>query len=405
MHLLLIHQAFAALDEPGGTRHHEIARFLAASGHRVTVIASPISYLTGESSHRRVLWKKEYIDDLNITIIRAYTYRALHKSFIHRVFSFLTFMLSSFLIGLSIKEVDIIWGTSPPIFQAGTAWLLARLKRARFLLEIRDLWPEFAVSVGVLTDPLLIKLAERFERFLYRHADTLMVNSPGFIDHIQARGGKDIKLIPNGADSAMFDPQADGAGFRAAHGLENKFVVMYAGAHGLSNDLGVLLEAAQRLREQGHIAFAFVGDGKDKPALQIRAAELNLSNVVFIPPVPKAGMAEALAAADACVAILKPIEIYKTVYPNKVFDYLAAGRPIVMAVDGVAREIVEAAGAGRFAQPGNPVSIADVILEFAIYPVAARQMGHTGREYLEKHFDRNKLSVEFEALIQELHHR
>ena len=189
MHILLIHQAFAAIDEPGGTRHHEIALYLASRGHRVTIIASPVSYLTGKANRDHIPWVQRQSGGEGVTILRAYTYRALHRSFVHRVFSFLSFMLSSFIIGLGVKDVDLVWGTSPPLFQGPTAWALARLKRVPFLFEIRDLWPAFAVAVGVLHNPMLIGLAEWLERFLYRRADQMMVNSPGFIEHIQARGG------------------------------------------------------------------------------------------------------------------------------------------------------------------------------------------------------------------------
>ncbi len=158
MHILLIHQAFASLDEPGGTRHHEFARELAAAGHRITIIASPISYLTGKSRSKTIAWRTEESDGELITILRAYTYSALHRSFIHRVFSFFSFMISSFLIGLGVDHVDVVWGTSPPMFQGVTAWMLARLKGAKFLFEVRDLWPAFAIAVGVLKNRLLIAI-------------------------------------------------------------------------------------------------------------------------------------------------------------------------------------------------------------------------------------------------------
>ena len=150
MHILLIHQAFASIKEPGGTRHHEIALHLVELGHRVTVIASQVSYLTGTTSPSEE-------DQAKVKVIRAYTYAALHRSFVHRVFSFFSFMVSSFIIGLKVRDVDLVWGTSPPIFQGVTAWLLARLKRAKLLFEVRDLWPAFAVAVGVLTNrPIII---------------------------------------------------------------------------------------------------------------------------------------------------------------------------------------------------------------------------------------------------------
>jgi hypothetical protein len=148
MHILLIHQAFAALDEPGGTRHHEIAQYLTSRGHRVTIIASPVSYLTGKSQAKQNGSEQRRESESGVTVLRAYTYPALHRSFVHRVFSFLSFMISSFIIGLKVNDVDLVWGTSPPIFQSLTTWAIARLKRVPFLLEIRDLWPALAIAVG-----------------------------------------------------------------------------------------------------------------------------------------------------------------------------------------------------------------------------------------------------------------
>ena len=272
-------------------------------------------------------------------------------------------MISSFWIGLGVKNVDLVWGTSPPIFQGMTAWLLARLKRAKFLFEVRDLWPQFAVAVGVLKNPILIRISEWLERFLYRRADRVMVNSPGFIAHVTSRGARRVELIPNGADPSMFDPSNDGADFRRANQLEDKFVALYAGAHGMSNDLNVVLDAAKLLMDEKKIQIVLLGDGKEKPALQARAAQMGLSNVSFVSSMPKSEMPNALAAADACIAILKPLEEYKTTYPNKVFDYMAAGRPVALAIDGVIREVVEAAQCGIFAEPGNASALANVLHE------------------------------------------
>jgi glycosyltransferase involved in cell wall biosynthesis len=405
MNILVVHQAFAALDEPGGTRHHELARFLAARGHRVTIIASPVSYLTGATRTGRTPWvtrqEGAHLGE-GITVLRAYTYPALHKSFVHRVFSFLSFMVSSFIIGLGVRGVDLVWGTSPPIFQGATAWALARLKRVPFLFEVRDLWPAFAVAVGVLKQPLLIRASEWLERFLYRGADQVMVNSPGFQVHVKARGAGNIALIPNGADMAMFDPGADGAAFRREHGLADKFVALYAGAHGLSNDLGILLQAADRLRDREDLAIVLLGAGKEKAALQAQAQELQLKNVHFLPPVPKKDMPQALAAADACIAILKPIPLYATVYPNKVFDYMAAGRAVALAIDGVIREVVEAAAGGVFVPPGDPAALAETLADLADDPPRARAMGLNGRRYLEVHFDRAALAGELGELVEKM---
>jgi len=405
MHILIIHQAFASLNEPGGTRHHEFARLLSAHGHQVTVIASPVSYVTGAPLRLPPLAPQmggvPRRGEGGITILRASVYSAHHKSFVHRVIAFISFMLSSFWLGLGVKNVDLVWGTSPPIFQGVTAWVLARLKGAKFLFEVRDLWPRFAIAVGVLTNPLLIRMTEWLERFLYRHADQVMVNSPGFREHVEVRGGKRVVMIPNGSDPDMFDPTGDGADFRQSHNLGNRFVALYAGAHGMSNDLGVVLEAAKML-EDTDIQIVLLGDGKEKANLQARANELGLANVTFAPSVPKSEIPSALAAADACIAILKPLEEYKTTYPNKVFDYLAAGRPVVLAIDGVIREVVEAAGCGIFTEPGNPSALAEAIRTLAEDKEKAHGMGLQGRAYLEEHFSRAAIVEKLLGLLAEM---
>jgi glycosyltransferase involved in cell wall biosynthesis len=394
MHILLIHQAFAALDEPGGTRHHELARYLAAAGHRVTVIASPVSYLTGAAGPA-----KTDPPDAGIIFLRPYTYPAWHRSFFHRVISFLSFMLSSFFTGLGVKNVDIVWGTSPPIFQGGTAWALARLKGARFLFEVRDLWPAFAVGVGVLRRPWMIRLAEWFEGFLYHRADQVVINSPGFREHVRQRGARQVALVPNGADPEMFAPAADGAAFRRRHHLTGKTVILYAGAHGMSNDLGIVLQAAGLLADRPGLAIVLLGDGKEKPGLIAQAQAMRLDNVHFLDSIPKMEMPEALAAADACLAILKPIPLYRTVYPNKVFDYMAAGRAVILAIEGVIQQVLEDAQAGLAVPPGDPQALAQAIRRLADDPPARRRYGQNGRRYVEMHFNRAALAGQLENIL------
>ena len=401
MHILLIHQAFAGINEPGGTRHHEIANYLAQQGHQVTVIASPVSYLTGKSSSTR--WKvEEKTGSEKIRIIRAYTYQKLHRSFIHRMISFLSFTFSSFIIGMGIKKVDLVWGTTPPLFQAPSAWLISALKRKPFLLEVRDLWPLFAVEVGVLKNRLFIRLSEWLEKFLYRRADICVVNSPGYVQHVMERGGKQVELVPNGADPAMFYPEDHGEDFRKQHKLENKFLIAYAGAHGMSNDLGILLEAASLLKAREDIHFLLVGDGKEKQNLLALAEELCLQNVTFLPPVKKSEMHEVFSAIDASLAILKPIDVYKTTYPNKVFDGMAAGRPVILAIDGVSRQVIEAHNAGIYTPPGDAQSLAKAVISLADNPRLAAEMGRNGRQAVQEHYNRVQQAEKLKDIMLKL---
>jgi glycosyltransferase involved in cell wall biosynthesis len=401
MHILLIHQAFSSLNEAGGTRHHEIAAYLAEEGHQVTIITSTISYLTGRDETGQIPEASSTVNK-RLTILHAYMFPALHRSFIHRVLSFVSFMVSSFLTAMRVKDVDLVWGTTPPIFQGVTSWLVARLKGIPFLFEVRDLWPAFAIAIGVLDNPLLIKASLWLEKFLYRRADWVVVNSPGYIQHVTERGARHVKLIPNGADPDMFDPAADGSAFRKQHGLKDKFVVLYAGAHGISNDLDIVLEAAKLLRPNPDIEIVLVGDGKEKKRLQKSAADLKLENVLFLPPVPKNEIAGVLAGAHACIAILKPLDLYKTTYPNKVFDYFAAGRPVVLVIDGVIRAVVEEAKAGLFVEPGNSCHLAETIMKLAANPQSAREMGLSGRKFIEFRFNRRSSSDSMLSLMKEM---
>jgi glycosyltransferase involved in cell wall biosynthesis len=200
----------------------------------------------------------------------------------------------------------------------------------------------------------------------------------------------------------MFDPQDDGQDFREKYRLEGKFVGLYAGAHGMSNNLGVVLQAAKILQYDQDNVIVLLGDGKEKPALLRQAEDLGVRNVRFLAPVPKKEMPGALAAADACIAILKPVELYKTVYPNKVFDYMAAGRPVVLAMQGVIQEVVEEAGAGITIEPDDQVAMANAIRELAVDQELRFEMGMRGRQYVELFFDRVVLAGKMVALMESL---
>ena len=200
----------------------------------------------------------------------------------------------------------------------------------------------------------------------------------------------------------MFMPDGDGQAFREQYNLCNQFVALYAGAHGLSNDLNVVLTCAELLKNETHIKIVMVGDGKEKKNLQARATELKLDNLLLLPAVPKTAMAQTLAAADACIAILMPLELYKTTYPNKVFDYMAAGRPVLLLIDGVIREVVEQAGAGVFVQPGDAAGLAQVILALSSDAARVKVMGQNGRVFVEKYFNRAQIAEKFTQLVEEM---
>jgi glycosyltransferase involved in cell wall biosynthesis len=403
MRILLINQSFVSPDEPGHTRHFEMAQFLRARGHELVIVASDLNYQTGQRTvQRRGIYSEQVID--GIRVFRTYIYPSLHRSYFWRIISFFSFMFSSVWTALLVKDVDLVMGTTPPIFQAASAWFVALIRRKPFLLEVRDLWPEFAVDMKVLTNPAMIGLARWLERFLYARATHILVNSPAYKKYIVEKGfpEKKITFIPYGTDVDMFNPNVDGTSIRRQLGLEDKFAVVYAGALGQANDIYTVLRAANRLRDEPRIRFVLFGDGKERVRLEREAKQRNLENVIFAGVHPKKEMPSVLASSDVCLAILQNITMFRTTYPNKVFDYMAAGRATVLVIDGVIREVLESSNGGVFVEPGDDEKLASVILELSSDPQRVRQMGISAREYLVKHLDRRDRLEETLHFLQSL---
>lgn len=403
MHLLLLHQAFVSTREAGGTRHIELARHLIKNGHQVTVVTSQISYLTGQRNspaREQKFIVKEVID--GIEIWRISVYGDLHRTFTTRVFNFISFMFVATMVSLRVRDIDLVMGTSPPIFQAVSAWLVAILRKCPFLLEIRDLWPAFAIDMGVLKNRFLIALSCWLENFLYARATHILVNSPAYRDYLLNKGISMVKisLIANGVDPDMFNPQADGRQIRNELALGDKFVVTYTGAMGLANDISTTLRAAVYLRNESTIHFLLVGDGKERRNLEAQTQSLALPNVTFAGPRPKTDIPDILAASDACLAILKDIPMFRMTYPNKVFDYMAAGRPTILAIDGVIRQVVEAARGGIFVPPGDAATLAAAVQHLSRDRQQAQAMGASARAYVVKHFNRHQQAGQFVELVR-----
>lgn len=402
MRILLINQAFVSPDEPGHTRHFEMAKFLQSRGHELVIVASDLNYQTGQRTVARTgVFAEQNFD--GVRVLRSYIYPALHRSYVWRIVSFFSFMFSSVWTALQVREVDLVMGTTPPIFQAVSAWFVAWMRRVPFLLEVRDLWPEFGVSMGVLKNPLVIALARWLERFLYARATHILVNSPAYREYMIAKGVPENKVtyIAYGTDVDMFHPAVDRSSIRAELGLQEEFVVLYAGALGQANDIDTLLRAAERLKVEGKIRFVLFGDGKERTRLQSEAERMGLSNVLFAGVRAKKDMPRVIASADACLAILQDIPMFRTTYPNKVFDYMAAGRATILVIDGVSRRLIEESGGGVFVQPGDDKSLAETVLGLSREPQSVQQMGRKAREYLVQHLDRrNKLNETLDLLVR-----
>ena len=403
MKILLINQVFVSPEEPGHTRHFELGKYLRNHGHELVIVASDLNYQTGQRTvERSGLYAEQNFE--GVRVLRSYVYPAIHRSYIWRIIAFFSFMFSSTLTALHVKDVDLVLGTTPPIFQAVSAWAVAVLRRKPFLLEVRDLWPEFGISMGVLKNPAIIALSRWLEMFLYRHATHILVNSPAYREYMLAKGvsADKVTYIPYGTDVDMFNPAIDSVSIRKELNLDNKFVVLYAGALGQANDIDTLLRAAERLKKYDKIHFVLFGDGKERARLEAEAKRMGLTNVLFAGTRPKKEMPLIVASADACLAILQDIPAFRTTYPNKVFDYMAAGRASIIAIDGITRELIESSRGGVYVNPADDTMLAQKILEMSRDPVQVRAMGLNAREYLVKNLDRRDKLNETLGLLEKL---
>jgi len=391
MKILLLNQVFVSPGEPGHTRHFELAQALRQKGHEMVIVASNLNYQTGIPVDPTK--KSTFEQNLDgVRVIRIPIYSAIHQSYFSRIHSFLSFMFRSIGVSMRIPDVDLVMGTTPPLFQALSAWWVAFWRHKPFLLEVRDLWPDFAIDMGVIKNPLLIWLAKGLEKFLYKRATRILMNSPAYPSIIEKKGIRKEKIvfIPYGTDISMFSPKVDGSKVRKELGIKKEFLVIYTGALGQANDIDTVLRAAGYLKVHKNIKIALFGDGKQRERLEAEARRLKLDNIIFAGAKPKKEMPSVVAAADACLAILEDIPMFRTTYPNKVFDYMAAGKPTVLVIDGVIREVLEEARGGIFVEPGNADKLAQSILLLSQKPQTGKKMGLSARDYLVKHFDREQ---------------
>ena len=407
MHFLLIHQYFLEDNAGGGSRWNEMARFWVQEGHSVTVIAGDVHYMQAKVDQSvgkafDVSWNAD-----GVLVIRCKGSKYYHKGFLGRFWSYFSFAFMAVYAGLRFANsaYECIIVTSPPLLVGIPGLLLSKWKRIPLVLEIRDLWPESAIEMGVLKNKWLIRLSYGFEKYLYRKARLINVLTPAFRESLIGEKEIDpdkIVMIPNAADLRWSERALRSActrTVRAKLGLEGKFVIVYVGAHGLANDLMQLVEAATLLRgAKAH--FLLIGDGMQKKMLIEEALSRGLANVSFLDPVSKEQVFEYILAADAGVAVLKKAAIFKTVYSNKTFDYLACKKPVLMAIDGVSRDLIEQADAGIFAEPENP---ADLVRKIRIYMEdrgLLSKHGENGYRFVHKHFDREKLARGFLECIE-----
>ncbi|WP_342589433.1 glycosyltransferase family 4 protein [Symbiobacterium terraclitae] len=384
-------------DLPGGTRHYDLGVELGRMGHRVYIFASDLNLALRRRTRLRPgeLYSVEQRDGAAFVWVGSAEYR---RNDWRRAWNMLSFAWNLLRTASSMRREgppDVIIGSSPHPFAALAAAYLARKLGSRFVLEVRDLWPQALVDMGGLRESHPgVKLLRFIERRLYARAERIVVLAAGAERYLTERGvdPERIVYVPNGVHLDNFRVSPDRRQSRARFGFDC-FTIVYAGAHGPANALETIVKAAQMVSDLP-VKFVLVGDGPAKDSLVELARSLAVRNVQFLDPVPKSEMADLLSAADAAVITLRNAQAFSyAVSPNKLFDYMAAGRPILCAVPGEVAQLVRTAGAGIPVEPENEAQLADAVRQLVALPQTEReQMGHRGRAYLEAHFDRRALA-------------
>lgn len=389
-------------------RISETATRLVAHGHRVTVLTTLPNYPSGvvPPEYRRGGRRQETLD--GVAVVRVWSYISPNKGFLRRILSQLSFGYLAHRLGRrALKEhdrPDVVIVESPPLFDAVAGRKLARRARAPYIFTVADIWPESAVQLGALHNPLLIWLAERQEWNAYQRAGAVWAVTAGIRQQLVDRGlsPERVFLLPNGVDTTRFRPRP-AAEARAALGWDDRFTVLYAGTMGMAHGLTTLLDAAEILRDRGDIRLVLIGEGAAKADLIADAQRRGLTNVTFLDAQPHARMPQIICAADACLASLRKVPLFEGALPSKMYEAMACARPLLLAVDGEARRVIERdAGAALYVEPENAEALARGILALRNDPTLAGRLGRGGRAYVEEHFDRDKLVVRLEGQIDAL---
>lgn len=402
MRILYFHQYFSTPAGSGGTRSYEMALELVKAGHEVHIICG--STKSGDSglAGKYLRGKRSGVVD-GIFVTEFDVEYSNHDSFLARTTKFLKFAFKSIFIALGSKH-DLIYATSTPLTAAIPGICAKLLKRSIFVFEVRDLWPELPEKMGVIRNPVVLWAMSLLELVSYRSANACVGLSPGIVEGIKRRGSRDlpIAMIPNGCDLALFS--SEGLEPKTIEGVdEGDFVAVFTGAHGIANGLDAVLDAASILKsaEWNHIKLLFIGDGKLKPALLVRKEKEGLSNCIFLPPVAKTELPAYMARADIALMVLKNVPaFYYGTSPNKFFDYLAMGKPILNNYPGWIADFIESRSLGRVVQADSAVEFADALMELSNKRQDLVEMGKNSSALAKERFSRKDLAGQLVRFLE-----
>jgi glycosyltransferase involved in cell wall biosynthesis len=384
-------------------RMFELAKRLHDAGETVTVLTAFPNYPTGvvQEGYRGRFAMEERMDGLRV--VRRWVFATPNAGVFKRIFNWLSFVTTSLTALRTVGPVDVIFVQSPPLPIGLAALAYSRLKRAPFVFNVSDIWPESAVQLGMLRGRFMVGMAEWLEMHLYRRAARVTVPTPGMLERLAARGVSRAKLVwlTNAVDTAVYRPEAADPELARRLGLDGRKIFLYAGTHGLSQGLDVILEAA-KLTDDPDILYVLAGEGADKAALVAKARAEGIANVRFLPNQPKSSMPALLNLAYAGIVPLRPLDVFRNALPSKMFESMAVAQPIVAALWGEGAEMVRASACGLVTEPGDARQMRDAVVKLAADPQGAREMGRRGRAYVDEHYNRDRIAVRLHELLREV---
>lgn len=410
MKILYVSQYFPPEMGAPAARAAELSRHWARMGHEVTVLTGFPNHPTGmvppewrERLHGLVY--RERVD--GVRVVRTWLWPLPNRKAHERIRNYASFFLSSAVTGLELDKPDVVIATSPQLLVALSGWWLAWWKRVPFVFEVRDLWPESLAAVGAGGEgSLLHRFLAAIAGFLYRRANHIVVVTSAFKDHLirhwQVQAEK-ISIVENGVETDLFRSDPFGPQIRRDLQLQDRFVICYIGTMGMAHGLETLIDAAQKLHGAlPQATFLLIGEGAEKERIVQLAAQRDLKNIRILDQQPRERIPAYISAADVCLVMLRKTDLFKTVIPTKLLEYMACERPVIVAVDGEARRIVENADAGIFVEPEDSCALAGAIQTLVASPEKQRQMGASGRQYIVRKLSREKTAADYITVLQGL---
>ena len=387
-------------------RAAELSRHWARMGHDVQVLTGFPNHPTGVvplewRGRLRRLFYRETVDEVHVT--RTWLWPLPNRKSHERIRNYASFWLSASIGGLRLDKPDVVIGTSPQLLVALAGWWLAWCKRVPFVFEVRDLWPESLAAVGVGGESsLLHRTLGAIAGFLYRRSAHIVVVTPAFKEHIVRYWSvpeQKVSMVENGVETDLFRPDVP---HRAA-GTDGRFLICYIGTMGMAHGLETLISAAEILQQSlPQAMFLLIGEGAEKEHIVRMARDRGLTNISFLDQQPREEIPGFIAGADLCLVMLKRTELFKTVIPTKLLEYMACARPVLIAVDGQARQVVEDANAGVFVEPEDSRALADAVVALASRPDLREQMGRNGRQYIVENLSREKTARQYVKVLSSM---